>query len=173
MDPLKSALVDRDPYVRKTAALCVAKLYDLDPRIAIDNGLLTILSDMLGDSNPMVISNAVAALAEISDNQTDRGIFSIDRSILHKLLAAINECTEWGQICILDSLSKYAPGNANEAQEIVERVVPRLQHANASVVLSAVRVLMIYLPLLGGGEHEKTVVKKLAPPLGMFFFGFI
>jgi vesicle coat complex subunit len=166
MDPLKAALIDRDPYVRKTAALCVAKLYDLDPRIAIDNGLLTILSDMLGDSNPMVISNAVAALAEISDNQADRDIFSIDRSILHKLLAAINECTEWGQICILDSLSKYQPGNANEAQEIVERVVPRLQHANASVVLSAVRVLMIYLPMLVG-EHEKTVVRKLAPPLGM------
>jgi hypothetical protein len=70
-------------------------------------------------------------------------------------------------------LSKYAPGNANEAQEIVERVVPRLQHANASVVLSAVRVLMIYLPLLGGGEHEKTVVRKLAPPLGIYFRFFI
>ena len=39
--------------MRKTAALCVAKLFDLNPGIAIDNGLVTILQDMLGDRNPM------------------------------------------------------------------------------------------------------------------------
>merc|ERR1719150_2374612 len=29
-DPLYSALKDTDPYVRKTAAICVAKLYDIN-----------------------------------------------------------------------------------------------------------------------------------------------
>ena len=29
-DPLRKCLKDTDPYVRKTAAVCVAKLYDID-----------------------------------------------------------------------------------------------------------------------------------------------
>ena len=53
LDPLKKGLMDNDPYVRKTAALCVAKLFDLNPTITIDNGLITILQDMLADRNPM------------------------------------------------------------------------------------------------------------------------
>ena len=30
-DPLKESMNDEDPYVRKTAALCVAKLYEINP----------------------------------------------------------------------------------------------------------------------------------------------
>ena len=30
-DPLKKALKDEDPYVRKTGALCVPKLYEVSP----------------------------------------------------------------------------------------------------------------------------------------------
>ena len=46
----------------------------------------------------------------------------------------------WGQIFILDSLSNYTPKDDREAQSICERVTPRLAHANAAVVLSAVKV---------------------------------
>jgi AP-1 complex subunit beta-1 len=34
-------------------------------------------------------------------------VMGVTSSILQKLLAALNECTEWGQVFILDSLSKY------------------------------------------------------------------
>lgn len=47
----------------------------------------------------------------------------------------------WGQVFILDALSKYKAEDAREAENIVERVTPRLQHANCAVVLSAVKVL--------------------------------
>lgn len=30
-EPLRKCLKDEDPYVRKTAAVCVAKLYDISP----------------------------------------------------------------------------------------------------------------------------------------------
>ena len=30
-DPLKDAINDEDPYVRKTAAICIAKLYEINP----------------------------------------------------------------------------------------------------------------------------------------------
>ncbi|KAJ3107411.1 AP-1 complex subunit beta-1 [Phlyctochytrium bullatum] len=164
LEPLKKGLKDEDPYVRKTAALCVAKLFDLNPNIAIDNGLISILQDMLSDRNPMVIANAVAALSEINETSVKKDIFVLSNQILIKLLAALNECTEWGQICILSSLSTYRPHDSREAGEITERVVARLQHANASVVLSAVRVLMIYLNYIPD-ELQKQVVRKMAPPL--------
>lgn len=53
-DPLQKCLRDENPYVRKTAALCVAKLYDLKPELVIDNGFLEQLGEMIADSNPMV-----------------------------------------------------------------------------------------------------------------------
>lgn len=46
----------------------------------------------------------------------------------------------WGQVFILDALSRYKAADAREAENIVERVTPRLQHANCAVVLSAVKV---------------------------------
>lgn len=53
-DPLRKCLRDDNPYVRKTAVLCVAKLYDINPVLAVENGFVTALQDMVGDSNPSV-----------------------------------------------------------------------------------------------------------------------
>lgn len=39
-EPLRAALHDEDPYVRKTAALCVAKLYDISPSSVEEQGFL-------------------------------------------------------------------------------------------------------------------------------------
>jgi hypothetical protein len=52
--PLQKCLHDENPYVRKTAALCVAKLYDLKPELVLENGFLEQLHEMISDSNPMV-----------------------------------------------------------------------------------------------------------------------
>lgn len=37
-DALRNALTDQDPYVRKTAAVAVAKLYDTNPALVLDTG---------------------------------------------------------------------------------------------------------------------------------------
>nr|GFA08576.1 beta-adaptin-like protein C [Tanacetum cinerariifolium] len=128
-----------DPYVRKTAAICVAKLFDINAELVEDRGFLDALKDLISDNNPMLVANAVAALAEIQDNSTTP-IFEVTTHTLSKLLTALNECTEWGHVFILDALSKYKAADAREAENIVERVTPRLQHANCAVVLSAVKV---------------------------------
>jgi AP-1 complex subunit beta-1 len=86
-------LQDDDPYVRKTAAICVAKLYDINAELVEDRGFLESLKDLISDNNPMVVANAVAALAEIQDNSS-RPIFEITTHTLTKLLTALNECTE-------------------------------------------------------------------------------
>ena len=54
-------------------------------------------------------------------------------------MTALNECTEWGQIFILDAIAEYLPVDNREAQSICERVTPRLSHANAAVVLSTIK----------------------------------
>ena len=55
------------------------------------------MQDLLADSNPMVVANAVAALADIRETST-RNVFSLNTQSLQKLLRALNECTEWGQV---------------------------------------------------------------------------
>jgi vesicle coat complex subunit len=109
--PLKKALGDEDPYVRKTAALCVAKLHDISPTVVRQQGFIDSVRELLSDANPTVVANAVAALNELSE-ASGRECLEITPSVLAKLLAALNECTEWGQVFILDSLAKYAPLDA-------------------------------------------------------------
>lgn len=43
---------------------------------------------------------------------------------------------------ILDCVATYEPRDERDAQSILERVTPRLAHANAAVVLSAVKVIL-------------------------------
>lgn len=79
----------------------------------------------------------------------------------------MNECTEWGQVFILDSLATYLPQDEQEAQNVCERVTPRLSHANAAVVLSAVKVLMKFMEIMSvESQYYIQLIKKLAPPLG-------
>jgi vesicle coat complex subunit len=53
-EPLRKCMKDEDPYVRKTAAICVAKLHDINPQMVVDQGFIELLSDLLSDANPMV-----------------------------------------------------------------------------------------------------------------------
>ncbi|XP_027081184.1 beta-adaptin-like protein C [Coffea eugenioides] len=163
-DPLQRCLKDDDPYVRKTAAICVAKLYDINAELVEDRGFLEALKDLISDNNPMVVANAVAALAEIQEHSS-KPIFEITSHTLSKLLTALNECTEWGQVFILDALSKYRAADAREAENIVERVTPRLQHANCAVVLSAVKMILQQMELITSTDVVRNLCKKMAPPL--------
>ncbi|CAG7862551.1 unnamed protein product [Brassica rapa] len=163
-DPLQKCLKDDDPYVRKTAAICVAKLYDINAELVEDRGFLDALKDLISDNNPMVVANAVAALAEIQENSTSP-IFEINSTTLTKLLTALNECTEWGQVFILDALSRYKAADPREAENIVERVTPRLQHANCAVVLSAVKMILQQMELITSTDVIRNLCKKMAPPL--------
>jgi AP-1 complex subunit beta-1 len=66
-EPLHRSLRDENPYVRKTAALAVAKLWDLKPSLALEGGFVEVLREMVGDGNPMVVANAVTALSDIQE----------------------------------------------------------------------------------------------------------
>ncbi|XP_030592950.1 AP-1 complex subunit beta-1 isoform X4 [Archocentrus centrarchus] len=165
-EPLRKCLKDEDPYVRKTAAVCVAKLHDINAQLVEDQGFLDTLKDLISDSNPMVVANAVAALSEIAESHPNSNLMDLNPQTINKLLTALNECTEWGQIFILDCLANYTPRDDRESQSICERVTPRLSHANSAVVLSAVKVLMKFMEMLPKDlDYYGTLLKKLAPPL--------
>ncbi|ESN95331.1 hypothetical protein HELRODRAFT_193557 [Helobdella robusta] len=166
-EPLRKCLKDEDPYVRKTAAVSVAKLYDINAQLVEDQGFLDSLKDLLSDSNPMVVANAVAALSEIMEtSSTASQVVDVNTQIINKLLTALNECTEWGQVFILDAVSNYDPKDEREAQSICERITPRLAHANSAIVLSSVKVIMKLIEMMDpNSEVVSMLVKKLAPPM--------
>ncbi|KAH9818726.1 adaptin N terminal region-domain-containing protein [Melampsora americana] len=168
-DPLRKCLQDDNPYVRKTAAIGVAKLYDLKPTLALENGFVDQLKEMVADSNPMVVANAVTALTEIHEcainTDSSDAVFILDQSVIQKLLVALGECTEWGRIALLGAIARYRSVDQKDAEQICERVIPQFQHANASVVLAAIKVIMIHVRDVRREEFVKQIMRKMAPPL--------
>ncbi|KAM5441829.1 beta-adaptin [Microsporum ferrugineum] len=163
-EPLRKTLRDESPYVRKTAAICVAKLFDLNPTLCLENGFLESLQEMIGDPNPMVVANSVTALAEISETSPETKALQITPNTLRKMLMALNECTEWGRVSVLTNLANYTPKDQKESENICERVVPQFQHINASVVLAAVKVVFLHMKYINP-DTAKSYLKKMAPPL--------
>ncbi|WVQ85207.1 hypothetical protein IAT38_007372 [Cryptococcus sp. DSM 104549] len=185
--PLSRCLKDENPYVRKTAALCVAKVFDLKPELCVEYGFIETLRDLIGDGNPMVVANAVAALGDIHEaalalppsppsspgrsssppptSRPSQSLFIIDGPTLTKLLVALNECSEWGRIAILTTLARYKAEDEKESEHICERVMPQFQHVNAAVVLGAVKVIMIHMKNVTREDLLKSLTRKMAPPL--------
>jgi vesicle coat complex subunit len=56
-----------------------------------------------------VVANAVAALSEIAEQSPQTKVFDLNGPTINKLLTALNECTEWGQVFILDAIANYSP----------------------------------------------------------------
>lgn len=165
LEPLRRSCSDTDPYVRKTATMCVAKLYDINPELVEDQGFREILRDMLGDANPMVVANAVASLCEISTSAR-QNFLKLDEDVISRLLPALNQCSEWGQVFILDALALYDPPNSKVAEAILEKgVVATLHHHNSAVVLSAIKVIMKFMDRLSSQELVRSVCRKMTPPL--------
>lgn len=164
-EPLRKTLKDESPYVRKTAALCVAKLFDLNPSLCIENGFLETLQEMVGDSNPMVVANSVTALAEITESAPETKALVVTSQMLKKMMLALNECTEWGRITILTTLADYKAVDTKESEHICERVSPQFQHVNPSVVLAAVKVVFLHMQNIENPTLHATYLKKMSPPL--------
>lgn len=161
--PLKRTLKDDNPYVRKTAVICVAKLFELNPTVCMEQGFLEYLLELVEDSNQMVVANSVAALLEIS-KKTQKNVFKIDDQILNKLLSTLNECSEWGRVSILSSLLEYDANNLSDVHNIIEKISPQLQHENPAVVLSTIKVLIKQLNKLPSNESNN-VLNRLSSPL--------
>ncbi|KAI8844149.1 armadillo-type protein [Chytridium lagenaria] len=122
-DQLRGCLSDKDPYVCKTAAIAVSKLFFLDKSLVQNMGFLDYLRSLVDHENATVqkpcCANAVVTLCEISDRSQD-----IELSFEFTM----------GQVYILESLLQVIPQDHNDAELLADRVIPRLQHANSAVL---------------------------------------
>ena len=82
-----------------------------------------------------------------------------------KLMNALNACTEWGQVFILDAIATYHTDNEEQILQILHQITPRLQHANHAVVLSAIQVLLNHSEGLRESEVKADAIQKIIPPL--------
>lgn len=90
---VKHMLRDTDPYVRKTAAYCVAKLYDHDKGMVEQSDLIDRLNSLLRDDNPTVVASALAALMDIWE-RSDAIKLTIDYNNASKMVAILADCSE-------------------------------------------------------------------------------
>lgn len=91
---VKRCLDDQDPYVRKTAAFCVAKLYDHDKHMIERSDLIERLNSLLRDDNPTVVASALASLMDIWE-RSDAIKLTIDYSNASKMIAILPDCSEY------------------------------------------------------------------------------
>lgn len=93
VEPLKRLLKDSDPYVRKTAAFCVAKLYDHERALVESSDLIDRLNSMLRDGNPTVVSSALASLMDIWE-RSETIKLTIDYASASKIVQILPDCSE-------------------------------------------------------------------------------
>lgn len=76
-----------------------------------------------------MVANAVAALSEINEaSSSGQPLIDMNAQTINKLLTALNECTEWGQVFILDSLANCFPKDEREAQRLVISFTEKFQN---------------------------------------------
>lgn len=122
-ESLKDCLTDEDPYVKKTAVIAVAKLFQTSPRLVKDHSLIKIVQGMLLDGNAYVVANSCAALLEISRASGKNYLRLKSGNNLNKLLAALIDANEWGKVYILEAIAAYDTSDAKESENIIERVL--------------------------------------------------
>lgn len=94
VSPARALLKDPDAYVRKTAAFCVAKLYDHDRHLVEQSDMIDRLNSMLRDDNPTVVSSALAALMDIWERSESIKLM-IDYASASKIVQILPDCSEY------------------------------------------------------------------------------
>ena len=92
--PVRLLVKDPDPYVRKTAAICIAKLYDHDRQMVENSDLIEKLNMMLRDENPTVVSSALAGLMDIWE-RSETIKLTIDYASASKIVQILPDCSEY------------------------------------------------------------------------------
>ncbi|OQR76388.1 AP-3 complex subunit beta-2-like [Tropilaelaps mercedesae] len=98
---IRDAVSDMSPYVRKTAAHAIPKLYSLDPDQK--DALVEVIERLLGDKTTLVVGSAVMAFEEVCPERIDL----VHRNY-RELCNLLVDVEEWGQVVIILMLTRYA-----------------------------------------------------------------
>eukprot|EP01120_Amphizonella_sp_Union-15-10_P017775 TRINITY_DN9994_c0_g1_i1.p1 TRINITY_DN9994_c0_g1~~TRINITY_DN9994_c0_g1_i1.p1 ORF type:complete len:1013 (+),score=198.95 TRINITY_DN9994_c0_g1_i1:103-3141(+) len=97
---VKKAVTDSSPYVRKTAAHALTKIYSLD--VDHKETLIDLVEHLLNDGTTMVLGSAVAAFNELCPTK-----YELIHPHFRKLCHLLADTDEWGQLHILALLLRY------------------------------------------------------------------
>lgn len=98
---IRDSSSDMSPYVRKTAAHAIPKLYSLDAEQKDE--LVTVLEKLLSDRTTLVVGSAVMAFEEVCPERVD-----LIHKNYRKLCNLLVDVDEWGQVIIINMLTRYA-----------------------------------------------------------------
>lgn len=163
--PLEEALIDNDAYVKKTAVLTVPKIYELNPELIKKSKILDTMKTILRiESNPFVVSNTLLALHEMSKINKER-LLEIDSALIEKILTILPESNEWAQINLIDILSMYPISNPSDVEKVIDRLLSRLSHINAGVVIASSKLILQLGETLNNEKIMSGIINKLSVPL--------
>ncbi|WFD22889.1 hypothetical protein MEQU1_001566 [Malassezia equina] len=161
LDPVRKSMFDKNPNVRKTAAMCVAKLCRFDQDLGEKNGFVENLYAMLSDDHPMVQSNAAAALIDISEHSKLTRLV-LNFKTANKLAMDMDRFTEWGQVYVLELLLFCTPQTTQESLLLADGVVTRLSHTSPSVVFTAANVLVYLMNYVASAERREAICARIS-----------
>uniref|UniRef100_A0A8C9VY97 AP-3 complex subunit beta n=1 Tax=Scleropages formosus TaxID=113540 RepID=A0A8C9VY97_SCLFO len=98
---IKDAASDMSPYVRKTAAHAIPKLYSLDPEQK--EPLIEVIEKLLADKTTLVAGSVVMAFEGVCPERID-----LIHKNYRKLCNLLIDVEEWGQVVIINMLTRYA-----------------------------------------------------------------
>uniref|UniRef100_A0A8C7ZEK5 AP-3 complex subunit beta n=1 Tax=Oryzias sinensis TaxID=183150 RepID=A0A8C7ZEK5_9TELE len=145
---IKEAASDMSPYVRKTAAHAIPKLYSLDPEQK--DQLIEVIEKLLADKTTLVAGSVVMAFEEVCPERID-----LIHKNYRKLCNLLIDVEEWGQVVIINMLTRYARTQFLNPNINVSRVqnwvyslfravsLPIEQSHDAALIYTAIRKILI------------------------------
>lgn len=156
---VKEGLKDVHPYVRKTACIACIKLHKDSLASASNGEYIEELYKLIKDADPQVSINAFIALDEILESE---GGIAITRKLVVHLLNRLKEYPEWAQSLVINLLARYEP-KEKERIDILNILEDKLLHADAGVILAAIKVFMKYTK--DDSRLNMQVMQRLQAPL--------
>uniref|UniRef100_A0A672UMM3 AP-3 complex subunit beta n=1 Tax=Strigops habroptila TaxID=2489341 RepID=A0A672UMM3_STRHB len=174
---IKEAASDMSPYVRKTAAHAIPKLYSLDSDQK--DQLIEVIEKLLADKTTLVAGSVVMAFEEVCPERID-----LIHKNYRKLCNLLIDVEEWGQVVIINMLTRYArtqflSPNQNVSAEaaslakrkpyvmdpdhrlLLRNTKPLLQSRNAAVVMAVAQLYFHLAPKAEVGVIAKALVRLL------------
>lgn len=166
MATLRDSVNDLSPYVRKTVAHSIIKIYRLDPELRCD--LIEYIERLFNDKNSMVLSSAVATFEVVCPEKLD---------LVHKhyrrFCFILADCSEWGQTLLLNLLMRYVLRTYKQIKngeitdyvpsehdpKILLRSAKPLVHSHNSAVVMA--VIKLFINIANHNEVRSTITRPL------------
>lgn len=138
-------LKDKNSFVRISASFALARMFQNNSTRVLNEGLLNDLNELLYDEDQGVVAVALSALDSIIEFDKSLDLkLTVNPDHFIQLVKHIHKSTEWSQIYVINSLLSFVPATTESALDMVELILPFLQHENSAIVLNAVKVI-VYL----------------------------